>query len=172
VSAKPLPKIGYQSQLSRALRYLLRLRRRRAFSRKGVVEEIITHDDDLISFFMHCWHVKDWVQNDAAVPDETRKLVVADAHASEPLRVCADIANGSKHLQLDRPKVGGKGAALTDIEVTVARHGYEVSWEHRITIENGGASLTGYEAGRAALMEWKRILQSRGLLLPKDWVDP
>jgi hypothetical protein len=52
---------------------------------------------DMVSFFLHCFHLKDWLKNDPHGPDADVEAWVAN---SEPLRVCADFANNAKHLQI------------------------------------------------------------------------
>ena len=54
-----------------------------------------------------------------------------DIHATRCLLVCADIANGSKHLSLSRPKVGGALSEATglhlDTEKGICQEFYYVS---------------------------------------------
>ena len=52
------------------------------------------------------WHLKDWILNDANFQTKDTAKLKADIHAQKCLLVCADLANGSKHLMLTRPKVG------------------------------------------------------------------
>jgi hypothetical protein len=71
------------------------------------------HDDDVISFFIHCYHVRDWVihLNNRGV---NAKEVDEYINSNRALSVCADLANGSKHCRLtretrteDQPHVSG-----------------------------------------------------------------
>lgn len=52
------------------------------------------------------WHLKDWICNDSNFGSRDIKELEQDVHASQCLLVCADLANGSKHLSLKNPKVG------------------------------------------------------------------
>jgi hypothetical protein len=60
-----------------------------------------TLEDDVISFFIHCYHIRDWtidlnkIGMTATDIDEFINQHVA-------LRICADLANGSKHCELKR----------------------------------------------------------------------
>ena len=62
------------------------------------------HDvDDFYAFFTCCFHLKDWVKNDPAVdPVIGQRAEDLIARATVALRLCADIANGSKHFMVDR----------------------------------------------------------------------
>lgn len=87
---------------------------------------IITSEDenrhlgDVLRFedviFMACqgmWHIKDWLLNDAQF-SVYRNILNDRIHKSNVLRVCADLANGSKHLALNHPKTGKDGASFSE----------------------------------------------------------
>ena len=59
--------------------------------------------DTVLAFFMNCHHLKDWLLNDKEIPEESKGDVIAFIKKNSCLRHCADIANGAKHLTLDRP---------------------------------------------------------------------
>lgn len=88
-------------QLERAERYLSKIRAvySGAFAQS---HDRLSYEDDLVSFFMHCYHVKDWIirRNKIGV---TSKEVEAFINSNRCLQVCADLSNGSKHCELDRP---------------------------------------------------------------------
>jgi hypothetical protein len=50
------------------------------------------------------WHLNDWILNDPHFGASDQAELSKDIHATRCLLVCADIANGSKHLSLSRPK--------------------------------------------------------------------
>jgi hypothetical protein len=55
------------------------------------------------AFFMNCYHLKDWVQHDAAArpgikEDDLKKAVEAYVGATESLMIARDLCNGVKHL--------------------------------------------------------------------------
>lgn len=101
-------------QLERTKRYLEKIRviYSGIFSSAG--HDKRSYDDDVISFFIHCYHVRDWIihQNCVGVTAaEVDKFI--DSHL--PLRICADLANGSKHCKLTKkprterqPHISGK----------------------------------------------------------------
>jgi hypothetical protein len=60
--------------------------------------------DNLYHFFQDCWHLKDWIKNDDTLSQNTRKTILSEAERTDSLSYCADLANGSKHLKLDRPR--------------------------------------------------------------------
>ena len=85
-----------QEQLARVKRFLRRIEPR------GATDD---DQDDLWSFFQHCWHLKDWLMNDLTVPERIRNSVESEVEQYESLMICADLANRTKHLTLrDRSK--------------------------------------------------------------------
>ena len=54
------------------------------------------------------WHLKDWILNDHDFGARDKKALEDEIHDSPCLRVCADLANRSKHLTLRAPKTGGR----------------------------------------------------------------
>jgi len=57
--------------------------------------------DDCYAFFTCCFHLKDWLQEDSGVPATTRDQAERYVKGNLWLRLCADLANGSKHMILD-----------------------------------------------------------------------
>jgi len=88
-------------QFARTKRYLERIRNIYSgmFSSSGHDKD--SYDDDVISFFIHCYHVRDWIVhlNTAGI---TAKQVDSFINKHMPLKICADLANGSKHYRLTR----------------------------------------------------------------------
>ncbi|MDI9235129.1 hypothetical protein [Limnohabitans lacus] len=101
-------------QIERAKRYLKRI--------ENIYEGIFSssehnkhdYDDDVISFFIHCYHIRDWIiqLNLKGITAEEIDSYINNHH---DLKICADLANGSKHCKLTRttrsgskPHIAGK----------------------------------------------------------------
>lgn len=81
----------------------------------------LTFYDIVVFASQAMWHLKDWVLNDSHFGAKDRTSLKAEIHSSRCLLVCSDIANGSKHLSLDRPKLGGKLLERTGIHLDTAQ---------------------------------------------------
>lgn len=68
-------------------------------------EHAAYYEDDVVSFFIHCHHLRDWVHqlNRAG---ETSRDIDAFINAHHELKVCADLCNGSKHCRIERVRSG------------------------------------------------------------------
>lgn len=89
-------------QIERANRYLERIRK----IYRGVerpYHSINGFEDDVVSFFIHCHHIADWVAqlNCKGISLENVNQFI---NSHEELKVCADFCNGSKHCRLERKR--------------------------------------------------------------------
>lgn len=100
-------------QLDRARRYLQRIERQYVglFSSSGHDEQEAF--DDVISFFIHCYHVRDWALHecDSCV---SARVIDAFIDSHQALKICADLANGLKHCKLTRSLRTGHQPSVTD----------------------------------------------------------
>ena len=140
----------YMDQLDRVRRMLDRINRRD--------RSPIEYGDDIWSFFQNCWHLKDWVKNDASVPLHVRESIARLAAASPPLMICADLANATKHLKLKNPRVGAKPS-----HYNIAIVPGESSKVEYIVDTGSGTQQDGLDLARKCLLEWDRILAAQGL---------
>lgn len=122
--------------------------------------------DALIHFFQDAYHLKDWIKNDASVStDDVEEFI----NVTEPLRVCADLCNGTKHLVLKRSRTGDGSTGLTTQSVTVrpAAVGSGRSADpalHSWTVESLGQSYEAVDLGDSVLSEWRVWLGNQGLV--------
>lgn len=75
----------------------------------------LTFYDVVIFTCQAVWHLRDWILHDTEFGAADGAALRNDVLAARSLSVCADIANGSKHLLLKHPKIG-TGVAISDQE--------------------------------------------------------
>lgn len=92
-------------QLARAERYLGKIRAIYAGTFSYSHDKML-YEDDLLSFFVHCYHVRDWIVrlNNVGV---TARDVDAFISTKRCLQICADLCNGTKHCELNRSPRSG-----------------------------------------------------------------
>lgn len=86
---------GAISQYERAVRMLARIER-------PAERSLEDYEDECWCFFQNCWHLKDWIKYDNGVEPRYREMVEADVGDIREIRICADLANRSKHLKVVR----------------------------------------------------------------------
>src|SRR4029079_16322548 len=77
---------------------------------------------DLVIFACQSiWHLKDWVLNDPHFGAKDHAALKVEIHSFRCLLVCSDIANGTKHLSLNHPKIGSTLSERKGITVETAK---------------------------------------------------
>jgi hypothetical protein len=140
---------GYQSQLARVRRFLMRIQTHN--------RSADDYDDDMWSFFQNCWHLKDWIKNDQNVPASVRGSIEGKVKLSPELLICADLANATKHLQLSTPRVSAKHSHK-NYKIVV---GESSSIEYFID-RGDGTRIEAMALARQCVTAWEAILISYG----------
>ena len=112
-------------QLERTKRYHRRIQEIYSgiYSSSGHSKE--AYDDDVVSFFIHCYHVRDWIVHLNRLGITARQVdSFIDSHRE--LRICTDLANGSKHCKLTRAIRGDNQPHIAGKERQRRRRGDEV----------------------------------------------
>jgi hypothetical protein len=143
------------------------------------------YDDDLWSFFQNCHHLKDWIINDPDVADEIKggkgKRIEEFVNSNKELRICADLANRSKHLELDRSpredaKVTSRSTIICPAPIKVYRSADgsilpqadpdsvgTSTCEHIITLGDGSKRIA-LDVARKAVKAWESFLSENKLI--------
>lgn len=119
------------------------------------------HDaDDLYAFFSTCHHLGDWLWNDPSAKvsqGEVRKWVKSE----RVLRVCADVANGVKHLKLREGSVLAHRLAHVNIAGSVENG----QWVDTVAVVFTGDDVEdALPIVHECIAAWDRFLTERGLL--------
>jgi hypothetical protein len=77
---------------------------------------------DLVIFACQSmWHLKDWILNDPNFSAKDLGAVRVEIHSYRCLLVCSDLANGTKHLSLNNPKIGGTFSARKGVHIDTSK---------------------------------------------------
>lgn len=115
------------------------------------------YQDEVLAFFINCYHLKDWIMNDNSA-EISSKDVEDFVKQSEFLRVCGDVCNGSKHLNLTSPKsdkntrVGGRNFFLTLGEaIPIFRAKYKII--------SGNKEYDAFFLATKCLEDWEKFMK-------------
>jgi hypothetical protein len=148
------PLYGYKAQYRRMLAYLAIAERDHG--------DTTQKEDELITFFLHCWHLKDHVKKDADAIKlkSVRDRIYDAAHASKVLEHVQKIANCSKHYSFyDTAMEGGH-----DLDVQLGDEHAQGKTFPLVKLPNG-SSVRGIVLAKHAATEWEWILMGEGLPL-------
>ena len=154
---------GWQEQHERMMRSHRRLT---GIAGGQIVASSDEARDALLHFFQDAYHLKDWIRNDPSVSTSDVEDVI---NSTEPLQLCADLCNGTKHFRLNRARTGDNSTAFTAQSVTVrpATIGSGRSADpalHGWTVESRGQSHEAIDLADSVLSEWRTWLSIEGLV--------
>jgi hypothetical protein len=99
--------------------------------------------------------LKDWLKNDPSLDKGLRDSIEPTVTADPSLRVAADLANGTKHRLLDRPR---EGAAVTYKEHRIRMgHPEPVQQNREITLADG-RKLEARDLATDTIAAWDKLL--------------
>jgi hypothetical protein len=121
---------GYREQWNRTKRWLKKF--------EGANPLIMPNCDDVVyAFFQNSWHLKDWIKNDESIPIETRKSVERIVKSYPARILCADLANGSKHLALKNPRSGVVAPTLVQSLKIVGGDSSKTRLDYEVMCDDG-----------------------------------
>jgi hypothetical protein len=87
---------------------------------------------DVFTFFLICNALSDWIENDPAVKGSIQRKARGLVRSSHDLRVCADLANRTRHCSLTfahtgDPTTGPAGNDVTVMLAEGARHALDLA---------------------------------------------
>jgi len=140
---------------------------RKNYQRFAQIDQGRRHDmgcenyrDEVYSFFLNCYHLKDWLINDSGFPG-SRTDVENYINANQELQLCADICNAHKHLQLDSPRSTQNprvGSQKIDLNLGVG----EAVIKIKFTIDTASGPRDAFELATRCLELWKKFIIIRG----------
>lgn len=151
----------YLEQLQRVRRYLERFSQLKAGRPHTMSSD--NYQDDIYAFFQNCYHLKDWIKNDPvcnAWKPSPEKVI----NGSDDLRICADLANGLKHLRLDNPR-SDQNPQFSQVPVHVIVSGSfsdaeEVFLQSTAVISTESGLIDGYDVAVRCMAVWERYIQA------------
>ena len=152
---------GYEEQLERVRRYYARFRKLNdGMEHTAATDEYI---DDVYAFFMHCHHLKDWLQKDPAYTKHTHRQIDNHVKHTQVLAICADICNAAKHFTLGRRCSGGTprmGKGVGEVNLCDGISGEELptTIKLRLSITHGGKERDAFQLATDALRSWESFI--------------
>jgi hypothetical protein len=151
----------YREQYDRTLRW---------YDRFSATDQGRAHDaasenyiDEIYAFFLNCYHLKDWIKHDPAVPT-TVKQAVEDWISTDPsLKLCADICNSLKHLLLTSSRSGGIPAFGAKSFSLALGPGLPTTISLKYEIDTASGPKDAYQLATNCMSAWNWFLSLHGL---------
>ena len=152
----------YQEQLERVRRYYGRFKKLNDGMEHTAPSDI--YIDDIYSFFLNCYHLKDWLKNDPEYIGHSDQQIEDHVTNTQALAICADICNGSKHLTFNHtPRSGAEpklGKKTITIDVSDSLSGEEIPTRitMQVEVEHAGNKLDAFQLATDALQSWESFI--------------
>jgi hypothetical protein len=138
----------------------------RIYAENASSPRIEDYFDDVYSFFENCYALKDWLKNDQEFSRKTDDEVERFVSQNPDLALCADIANGKKHLHLNRPPRSGaepsrlSGHVIIDMTDTLSpTDDLPVKMKVQIFVDHAGKTLDVLPLATRCVEAWENFLR-------------
>ena len=152
-------------QLHRVQRYLDRMREIYSGCPHRY-DRVEFYEDDVVSFFIHCHHIYDWLLvNKSAVLTKPELNQFINNHIE--LQVCADFCNGKKHCILTRtwsglqPQIGKRNWMIMTFRKET---GKPVTFRSTYEVIHGGVTYDALELAEKCLSLWQAQVRRIALI--------
>ena len=150
---------AHLKQYERAKRYLERIRKIYEGSYyPGSSEE---YEDEIVSFFIHCFHIMDWVIHLSKSPVSEQEIN-SFINSHNELKICADFCNGEKHCRLTRTKRTGGQPHLAYRAYGVCHYtpesGIASKYKASYKIISGNQTYDALELAEKCIFLWEQYI--------------
>ncbi len=137
---------GWIGQLERVQRWHDRL----MFAARGETNSESDFLDFAFVFFQNCFHLREWVQHTSTIPQADLDAFMARTD----MKVCRDLANGTKHLNISRPSIDPQFSIGREHDPWKReRYGY------RLFVITGDEKFDLLDLASRCLQEWQDFLK-------------
>jgi hypothetical protein len=121
----------------------------------------IRDSDIALSFFVFCYHLKDWIEIDYPAEKKNIEYLID----STRLKYCADLCNGIKHLERrDKPR-SGKQPEIIGSRITFCIVDGEERLRDKFQISTDEGELDAFDLATECMNIWLEFI--RGKIDPK-----
>lgn len=151
----------HEEQTGRAERYYRRFER--LYMGVEDAADVAHFMDDVYTFFLHCYHIKDWLKNDPDFTAHSASEIENYVSTTPCLAMVADICNAAKHLRLTKHRSPGH-AQITGRRLTVSLHdslnGSALPTTYSVSVEvsDAGTEHDAFHLATQAMAAWRSLL--------------
>jgi len=117
--------------------------------------------DQHYAFFIFCYHLKDWIDNDTTL-NLTRKKADKFIKGNTHLEICGDICNGIKHLKRNEERIRRAWQPEFEKKATVSRkivEGKLVSKRWKAFVLTDIGKIDVFDLATECMDKWKEFIR-------------
>ena len=116
--------------------------------------------DEFYAFFVNCYHLRDWIENDDTVEPLTKRKVKDFIEQNECMCICADICNSIKHLKRERSDYSKKNPTFGGREFSLSLGGEpEPIIKVKFSIETKTGTIDAFELASECIRKWGEFIK-------------
>lgn len=128
------------------------------------IQESDYYKDEGYAFFITCCHFRDWLLNDRVVKIQNKEMILKEyVDRSKYMKICHDICNGHKHLDLTSPKHNGR-TKINSTHHKISLGGNAVSYKAKYFISDGRKYYDAFDVASKCIEEWETFLRQYNLI--------
>lgn len=154
----------YNEQYNRMMRWYRRFEEIRwsRYEPRSVhvnAEEIfLRQTDEIYAFFLNCYHLKDWIKNDNTVKESAREKIEEFINENECLKICADICNSIKHLELKKHRGPENMEMASTLWISVGSDSSYIYVEAKINVNDN--EWDAFELASKCIQKWQGFINN------------
>ncbi len=116
--------------------------------------------DEFYAFFVNCYHLKDWIQNDDTVKPLEKEKVEPFIKQDKCMSACRDICIGIKHLKQQSTPWSGQVPKFGDRELSLSLGGGSepiIQVKHSIKTKDG--TIDAFELASECVRKWGEFIK-------------
>ncbi len=118
--------------------------------------------DEVLAFFINCFHLKDWIRNDDSIPQKVRNQVENFVKASPELTLCRELCHSTKHLKLTNKQLSERKLNRQDIKLKLGSGSPMITMYFWIETDN--EECRADELAKECVDQWINFLEDNNLL--------
>jgi hypothetical protein len=119
------------------------------------------YEDEVVSFFIHCFHIGDWLIYLAKSP-VSKQDINNFVNSHNELKICADFCNGEKHCRLIHTKRTGGQPHLAYRKYSVSHYtpesGIPSTYKASYKIVSGSNTYDALELAKKCMSLWDEYI--------------
>ena len=118
--------------------------------------------DEVYAFFLNCYHLRDWIQNDDTVKPLEKEKLKPFIKQNECMRLCADICIGIKHLKRTKSDYSGKDPKFGGREFPLSLEGGpEPIIKVKFSIETKTGTIDAFKLASECVRKWGEFIKDK-----------
>jgi hypothetical protein len=143
---------------------------KRWYARFDAIDKGRPHDvssdnyvDEIYAFFLNCYHLKDWIKHDGAVPAAVQQALEGYVSSNRSLCLCADICNSLKHLRLTRREKSGESPTFGAKRFALSLGSEQPTISLKYEVDTAKGPEDAFHLATECMTAWDGFLATNGL---------